>query len=64
MLRSRDSHNVVERARTEQTTDEWKQRYATRVGVEGSIHQVVATTQSAVPATRALPTSSPPLQST
>jgi transposase len=44
MLRPRDIHHAVKRARTEQTTDEWKQRYATRAGIEGTIHQAVATT--------------------
>jgi transposase len=44
MLRPRDIHHAVEVARTEQTTDEWKQRYATRAGIEGTIHQAVATT--------------------
>jgi Transposase DDE domain len=44
MLRPRDIHEAVERARTEHTTDEWKQRYAVRAGVEGTIHQAVATT--------------------
>jgi hypothetical protein len=28
----------------EQATDEWKQRYAVRAGVEGTIHQAVTTT--------------------
>jgi transposase len=44
MLRPHDIHHAVERTRTEQTTDDWKQRYATRAGVEGTIHQAVATT--------------------
>jgi hypothetical protein len=44
MLRPRDIHDAVEQARTNQTTDEWKQRYATRAGVEGTIHQAVAVT--------------------
>ncbi|MEU5847914.1 IS1182 family transposase [Saccharopolyspora shandongensis] len=44
MLRPRDIHDTVERARTEQTTDEWKQRYAIRAGVESTIHQAVAAT--------------------
>lgn len=44
MLRPKDIHDTVEHARTEQTTDEWKQRYATQAGVEGTIHQVVAVT--------------------
>ena len=34
----------MERVRTEQTTDEWKDRYAVRAGIEGTIHQAVAVT--------------------
>lgn len=44
MLRTRDVHEAVEHARTEQATNEWKQRYAIRAGVEGAIHQAVAVT--------------------
>lgn len=44
MLRARDVHEAVEQARTEQTTDKWKQRYAVRAGVEGTVHQAVAVT--------------------
>ncbi|MFC3584224.1 transposase [Streptantibioticus rubrisoli] len=44
MLRPREIHEAVERARTEQTTDEWKDRYAVRPGIEGTIHQAVAVT--------------------
>jgi hypothetical protein len=35
---------MVEQARAAQTTQEWKQRYAIRAGVEGTIHQATATT--------------------
>jgi hypothetical protein len=45
MLRTRDVHEAVEHARTEQTADEWKQRYGIRAGVEGTIHQAVAVTR-------------------
>lgn len=44
MLRARDVHEAVEQARTEQSTDKWKQRYAVRAGVEGTVHQAVAVT--------------------
>jgi IS5 family transposase len=44
MLRARDVHEAVEQARTEQATDKWKQRYAVRTGVEGTVHQAVAVT--------------------
>ena len=43
-LRHREQHEALERARTEQTTDQWKQRYAIRAGVEGTIHQATAVT--------------------
>ncbi len=35
---------MLERVRIEQATDEWKDRYAARAGVEGTIHQAVSTT--------------------
>lgn len=35
---------MVEQARATQTTEEWKQRYAIRAGVEGTIHQATTTT--------------------
>jgi IS5 family transposase len=44
MLRPRHIHDAVEQARSEQATEEWKQRYAVRAGVEGTIHQAVAVT--------------------
>jgi transposase len=44
MLRPRHIHDAVEQARSEQTTEQWKQRYAIRAGVEGTIHQAVAVT--------------------
>lgn len=43
MLRPREIHEAVEQARTAQTTDQWKQRYALRAGVESTIHQATAT---------------------
>jgi transposase len=42
-LRHRDQHEALEHARTEQTTDTWKQRYTIRAGIEGTIHQAVTT---------------------
>lgn len=33
---------LLERVRAEQPTDEWKDRYAARAGIEGTIHQAVA----------------------
>jgi transposase len=44
MLRPREIHEMVEQTRAAQTTEEWKQRYAIRAGVEGTIHQATATT--------------------
>lgn len=41
---TREIHEMVEQARAAQTTQEWKQRYAIRAGVEGTIHQATATT--------------------
>jgi hypothetical protein len=43
-LRPREQHEALERARVEQATDTWKQRYDIRAGVEGTIHQAVAAT--------------------
>ncbi|MFG3410492.1 IS1182 family transposase [Streptomyces sp. NPDC048142] len=40
-LRHRDEHEAVHRARTEQQTDAWKDRYKIRAGVEGTISQGV-----------------------
>ncbi|MFE2282519.1 IS1182 family transposase [Streptomyces sp. NPDC059454] len=42
-VRPQDQDAVLERVRAEQSTAEWKQRYAARAGVEGTIHQAVAT---------------------
>ncbi|WP_406500947.1 IS1182 family transposase [Streptomyces sp. NBC_01590] len=42
-VRPQDQDAVLERVRAEQSTDEWKDRYAARAGVEGTIHQAVAT---------------------
>ena len=44
MLRPREIHEIIEQARTAQTTEQWKQQYAIRAGVEGTIHQATATT--------------------
>jgi hypothetical protein len=44
MLRPREIHEMVKQARGAQTTEEWKQRYAIRAGVEATIHQATATT--------------------
>ncbi|MDL5206487.1 IS1182 family transposase [Streptomyces sp. ALI-76-A] len=42
-IRPQEQDAVLERVRAEQSTDEWKDRYAARAGVEGTIHQAVAT---------------------
>jgi transposase len=44
MLRPREIHEMVDQTRAAQTTQEWKQRYAIRAGVEATIHQATATT--------------------
>ncbi|WP_055630695.1 IS1182 family transposase, partial [Streptomyces hirsutus] len=43
-VRPKEQDAVLERVRAEQSTDEWKDRYAARAGVEGTIHQAIATT--------------------
>jgi transposase len=40
-VRPRDQHEALERARAEQHTDAWKERYKVRAGVEGTISQAV-----------------------
>ncbi|MFF4402961.1 transposase, partial [Streptomyces sp. NPDC001480] len=42
-VRPQEQDAVLERVRAEQSTDEWKARYAARAGAEGTIHQAVAT---------------------
>ncbi|MFF3733411.1 transposase, partial [Streptomyces sp. NPDC002476] len=41
-VRPQDQDALLERVRAEQATDKWKDRYAARAGVEGTIHQAVA----------------------
>ncbi|MGP3947947.1 IS1182 family transposase [Streptomyces sp. 7N604] len=43
-LRSREQQQVLDEARAQQTSQDWRTKYATRAGVEGTIHQAVATT--------------------
>jgi transposase len=43
-LRPQHLHEALRDARAEQTTDNWKQTYRTRAGIEGTIHQTVAVT--------------------
>ncbi|MFE5301784.1 transposase [Streptomyces sp. NPDC056632] len=40
-IRPQDQDAVLERVRTEQTTEEWKAAYTIRSGVEGTTHQAV-----------------------
>jgi transposase len=40
-LRAREDHQVLQQARALQQTDEWKQRYKIRAGIEGTISQAV-----------------------
>lgn len=42
-VRPQDQDVLLERVRSEQATEDWKARYAARAGVEGTIHQAVAT---------------------
>ena len=43
-LRSRDLHEALASARTEQTSAQWKARYAARAGVEGTMRQATHVT--------------------
>lgn len=43
-LHPREEHDLLQRRRAEQNTDAWKQCYAKRAGVEGTISQAVRTT--------------------
>lgn len=43
-LRAREQQQVLDEARTQQTSQEWRAKYATRAGVEGTIHQAMAVT--------------------
>ncbi len=43
-LRPREVHEAITAARAEQDTDQWKARYATRAGVEGTIAQATHVT--------------------
>ncbi len=38
-IRPQAKHEALERARLDQATDAWKERYKTRAGVEGTISQ-------------------------
>ncbi|WP_406713224.1 transposase [Streptomyces antimycoticus] len=40
-LLPREEHELLQQRRAEQQTEEWKKRYHTRAGVEGSISQAV-----------------------
>ncbi len=43
-IRDRDLHEALTAARTEQTTDTWKRRYAARAGIEGTMRQTTHVT--------------------
>ncbi|WP_250285749.1 IS1182 family transposase [Frankia sp. CiP1_Cm_nod2] len=43
-IRDRDLHEALAAARAEQTTDEWKRRYAARAGIEGTMRQATHVT--------------------
>jgi hypothetical protein len=43
-LHPRDLHEAIQQARTAQATQSWKDRYKTRAGIEGTIHQATHTT--------------------
>ncbi|WP_329433298.1 IS1182 family transposase [Streptomyces sp. NBC_01280] len=41
-VRPQEQDALLERVRAEQTTEAWKERYAARAGIEGTIHQAIA----------------------
>ena len=43
-LRSRELHEVMIQARSEQSSEQWKASYAARAGVEGTMHQAAKAT--------------------
>jgi transposase len=43
-IRDRELHEALAAARAEQTTDEWKRRYAARAGIEGTMRQTTHVT--------------------
>ncbi|MFD9561247.1 transposase [Streptomyces sp. NPDC059994] len=43
-IRPQPLHEVIETARHNQDSDEWKERYAVRAGAEGTMHQAVRVT--------------------
>ncbi|MGW6413245.1 transposase [Streptomyces vinaceus] len=68
-LQPRESHEALVRARTERKTDTWKDKYALRAGIEGTINQALDITGIRRPATAACrksasSTPSPPPRST
>ena len=68
-LRSRELHEALASARAEQTSAQWKARYAARAGVEGTMRQATHVTGIHRPRYLGLPktqlsTTSPPPQST
>jgi transposase/IS5 family transposase len=54
-IRSRELHEALAQAREEQTTQQWKTRYAARAGVEGTIRQATHVTGIRTARYRGLP---------
>jgi transposase len=54
-IRSRELHEALATARTEQTTSQWKARYAARAGVEGTMRQATHVTGIRTARYRGLP---------
>ncbi|MFJ9381766.1 transposase [Streptomyces sp. NPDC101455] len=48
-LRPEELHDNLARARAEQKTDTWKNKYALRAGVEGTVNQALDITGSRAP---------------
>ena len=40
-LRPQEEHKIIQTIRKQQNTDEWKERYQTRAGIEGTLSQAV-----------------------
>lgn len=43
-LQPREQQEALDQARTEQSSEQWRTKYGTRAGIEGTIHQAVAVT--------------------
>ncbi|WP_420902993.1 transposase [Streptomyces hirsutus] len=44
IIQPRERQEALDQARAEQTSEQWRTKYGTRAGIEGTIHQAVAVT--------------------